>query len=309
MLSCSKDIEINDDYKDITIVYGLLDSEDSLSYIRIEKAFLSEGSIYQDAQIADSNQYPYKLEVSVSDANGMRIVFDTTTVYNKEEGIFYKDKMKVYVADTKGKLRPNTMYTLKVRNPKTGQEQTSRCKLLDASAFLYESYYPGPRVGFTKNNHMKFKTIRDVSAYQLLIRFHYIDSLTTDHTISYHHVDMLTPMLFSNPDAAGTPVNYPVNGNTWFAVIKAKIPVKPNVLRFADKVEFIMYMADTDYKTYMEIHQPNSSLVIDRPEFTNITNGYGLFAARTRYATEHKLNGKTVVALQAIPELNFVRRD
>ncbi len=309
MLSCSKDIEVNDDYKDITIVYGLLDSEDSLSYIRIEKAFLSQGNIYQDAQIADSNQYPYKLEVSVSDANGTHIIFDTTTVYNKEDGIFYKDKMKVYMADTKGKLQPNTVYTLKVYNPINGQEQTSQCKLLDASTFIYDGYYPGPRVSFIKTHDVRFKTIPNVSAYQLLIRFHYIDSLTTDHSLSYHHVDMLTPVLFNNANAVGTRVNIGVNGDSWFDNLKAKIPVKPNVLRFEDKVDFIIYMADTDYKTYMEIHQPNSSLVIDRPEFTNITNGYGLFAARTKYISQHKLNGKTVLALQAIPELNFVKRN
>ncbi len=309
ILSCSKDIEINDDYKDITIVYGLLDQQDSLSYIRIEKAFLSEGSIYQDAQIADSNQYPYKLEVSVSDDNGMRIVFDTTTVYNKKEGIFYKDKMKVYVADTKGKLQANTVYNLKVRNPKTGQEQTGKCKLIDVSTFIYDSYYPGPRVSFIKTHDIRFKTINGVSAYQLLIRFHYIDSLTTDHSLSYHHVDMLIPVLFTQTNTVGTRVNIGVNGNTWFMNLKAKIPVKPDVLRFEDKVEFFMYMADPDYKTYMEIHQPNNSLVLDRPEFTNITNGYGLFAARAKYVTQHKLNNKTVVKLQAIKELNFVRRN
>ncbi len=309
MLSCSKDIQVNDDYKDITIIYGLLDSKDSLSYIRIEKAFLSEGNIYQDAQIADSNQYPYKLDVSISDGNGMNIVFDTTTVYNKQEGIFYKDKMKVYVAETQGKLQPNTEYTLKVHNPKTGQEQTGKCKLLDASAFLYESYYPGPRVSFIKTHEVKFKTIPNVSAYQLMIRFHYIDSLTTDHSLSYHYVDMSTPILFSNSNTPGIPLNIGINGSVWFNNIKAKIPVKEDVLRFEGKVEFFMYMADPDYKTYIEIHQPSNSLVIDRPEFTNITNGYGLFAARTRYVTEHKLNNKTVVKLQEIKELNFVRRN
>ncbi len=309
MLSCNKEIKINDDYKDITIVYGLLDVKDSLSYIRIEKAFLSEGNIYQDAQVPDSNQYPYKLNVSIKDANGMRIVFDTTTVYNKKEGIFYKDKMKVYVADTKGKLQPNIEYRLEVYNPKTGQTQTSKCKLIDASAFLYESYYPSPMVDFTKNHEVKFKTIPNVSAYQLIIRFHYIDSLTTDHSLSYHHVDMSTPILFNNANTSGIPLNISVNGNIWFSNIKAKIPVKKDVLRFEGKVQFFMYMADPDYKTYIEINQPNNSLVIDRPEFTNITNGYGLFASRAKYVTKHKLSNKTVVKLQGIKELNFVRRD
>ena len=59
-VSCDKDLQINDDYKDITIVYGLLNPNDSLSYIRIEKAFLSDGDIFQAAQIPDSNLYSHK---------------------------------------------------------------------------------------------------------------------------------------------------------------------------------------------------------------------------------------------------------
>ena len=97
--SCDKDIEINDDYKDITIIYGLLDPTDSISYLRIEKAFLSNGDIYQAAQIPDSNIFSYKLDAKLLDKDGdVVVVFDTTTIYNKEEGIFYAPVMQVYYA-------------------------------------------------------------------------------------------------------------------------------------------------------------------------------------------------------------------
>ena len=72
--SCDKDIEINDDYKDITIIYGLLDPTDSISYLRIEKAFLSNGDIYQAAQIPDSNIFSYKLDAKLLDKDGDVVV-------------------------------------------------------------------------------------------------------------------------------------------------------------------------------------------------------------------------------------------
>ena len=40
--SCSKDFKIDAPYKDITIVYGLLNISDTAHYIRIHKAFLDE---------------------------------------------------------------------------------------------------------------------------------------------------------------------------------------------------------------------------------------------------------------------------
>lgn len=308
--ACKKDININDDYKDITIVYGLLDTKDSLSYIRVEKAFLSQGNIYSDAQIADSNQYSNKLDVRLTDINGTQIVFDTTTVYNKEGGIFYKDKMKVYVANTQGKLQPKQTYTLQVHNPETGNTQKAKCQLLDASNFLYEGYYPGPAVNFTDNSDLRFKTVVDVNAYQLLIRFHYIDSLSTDHSLSNQHVDMWLSPLLLNESYAGSPQSIGINGKRWFDYIESQIPVKENVFRFEGKIEFFMYMADINFKTYIDVHQNQSSLVIDRPVFTNIENGYGLLAARTYYKSVHRLGNRSVVKLQEdYPELNFVRRD
>jgi len=153
--SCSKDFEINDDYKDITIVYGLLNPNDSLSYIRIEKAFLTNGDIYQTAQIPDSNLYPNKLEVKLYDNNGNKVVtFDTITIYNKEEGIFYAPIMQVYYAKTKLLLNDNDEYTLKIKNPKTGEEQTAKTKLINGRTVKID--YPNYKIDFTKNKDIEF---------------------------------------------------------------------------------------------------------------------------------------------------------
>ena len=38
--SCKKDLNINDEWKEITVVYGLLNVNDSIHYVKITKAFL-----------------------------------------------------------------------------------------------------------------------------------------------------------------------------------------------------------------------------------------------------------------------------
>lgn len=38
--SCETDFDINADWKDITVVYGALNQNDSIHYIRIQKLFL-----------------------------------------------------------------------------------------------------------------------------------------------------------------------------------------------------------------------------------------------------------------------------
>ena len=129
--SCEKGIQINDDYKDITIVYGLLNPSDSLSYLRIEKAFLSEGDIFQAAQIPDSNLYSYKLDVKLFNQDGDLVVtFDTMTIYNKNEGIFYAPVMQVYYAVTKGLLNDDDIYTLKLSTQKLENNKHQLASLL-----------------------------------------------------------------------------------------------------------------------------------------------------------------------------------
>lgn len=44
-ITYNKNIYFIADYKEITIVYGLLDSDDSISYLRIQREHLAEGNI------------------------------------------------------------------------------------------------------------------------------------------------------------------------------------------------------------------------------------------------------------------------
>ena len=42
--ACSTDVDLYADYKDITVVYGLLDSGADTNFIKINKAFLGPGN-------------------------------------------------------------------------------------------------------------------------------------------------------------------------------------------------------------------------------------------------------------------------
>ncbi|HML85282.1 MAG TPA: hypothetical protein PKE52_08995, partial [Bacteroidales bacterium] len=55
--SCKTDFDLNAEWKDITIVYGVLDPGKSVQQVRINKAFLGEGNALEYAKIADSIHY------------------------------------------------------------------------------------------------------------------------------------------------------------------------------------------------------------------------------------------------------------
>ena len=55
--SCDNSLDILDEYKETPIVYGLLNKNDTVHYVRIQKGFLGEGNALLMAQYADSIYY------------------------------------------------------------------------------------------------------------------------------------------------------------------------------------------------------------------------------------------------------------
>ena len=82
VISCDESFDVNDDWEDITIVYGILSPADQVHYLKINKAFLGPGNAYEMAGESDSIQYQFdldvKLEYIVEDQVQQSIVFRDT---------------------------------------------------------------------------------------------------------------------------------------------------------------------------------------------------------------------------------------
>ncbi|NCD43137.1 MAG: hypothetical protein EOL88_13765, partial [Bacteroidia bacterium] len=73
-LSCDNEVTTISDWEDITVVYGLLNQNDSITYLKITKAFLGEGNALIFAQEPDSSQYDVKLDVKIEEYNNGKYV-------------------------------------------------------------------------------------------------------------------------------------------------------------------------------------------------------------------------------------------
>ena len=98
--SCNEDIIVQlDEPMDRPMIYFLLDPNDSVQYLRIQKIFLGSGSALETAQIADSI-YPYGSKVTLSKVIGgveiesyeMEELIDQP----KDEGIFATQGHQLY---------------------------------------------------------------------------------------------------------------------------------------------------------------------------------------------------------------------
>ncbi len=287
--SCDKSLNVNADWKDITVVYGLLDQTEDTTFIKITKAFLGEGNALEFAKVADSSTYPDKLEVRLDEyvvANEKDTLFiqsypcNTITIHNKQAGdsIFYYPNQLMYYSLLK--LNESHVYKLYIKNRQTGKEITAQTGLLSD----FEVIRPQVTASFPmgKSFEVKWKPSKNGKRYQLVIRFFYLETLKTNLDSSY--MKSMDWLVFNNirpTDISSTqPFDLYFPGDNFYTQVGAKVPVNPLVTRVAHHCEFIFTVAAPELNTYMEVTEPSLSLIQERPPYTNIINGIGLFSSR-----------------------------
>jgi hypothetical protein len=195
-VSCETDIDVTSEWKDITIVYGLLSQNDSVHYLKINKAFLGDGNSIEYAREADSLSYFGNLDVTVTEVseNGATRTFhfDTVTV-QKEAGVF-AEKQLVYRSEflMPSDLTDNNIsndktyeYKLLIVNKLTGKEIKSETILV--KDFNISTPRTGqPTIDYLVDNQMqvKWKSAENARRYDVYIRFWFDEVFNTTDTIS-----------------------------------------------------------------------------------------------------------------------------
>jgi len=315
--SCTTDFDVTAEYKDITIVYGILSQNDSVHYIRINKAFLGEGNALEYAQNPDSASYGANIDVTLEEVaeNGTSklMTLDTITLSNKDSGTFSYPGHLVYTL--KESLNPKSAYNLKIRNRKNGNEVTSSTKLVQN--FSVTKPTSGTKsLNFKKatTTSQKFEWISAVNGrlYQPVIVFHFKETSAPGDTIIRSVEWPLSGRRSTSLDGGDNmQVDY-LNAD-FYKICNSKIPYSDvskegAVLgRKADHLELIFTVAGDDLSTYLDVSEPSTGVLMEKPEYSNITNGLGVFSARYRKTLLYQLSTDTQLDLWNSTELKFVK--
>jgi len=287
LFSCDKTLKVNADWKDVTVVYCLLDQTEDTTYIKITKAFLGEGDALMFSKIPDSSNYPATLEVRLDEYDGTILKnsypCDTVTIQNKKpyddsiSFFYYPNQLMYYSA---AKLNENYIYKLYIKNKKTGKEITSQTGL------LYDFDVTKPMVAASFPPGQSFEVLwnpaKNGKRYQLVIRFFYLESLITNPDSLY--MKSIDWLVFNNIKPVSVTSTQPFDlyfpGDAFYTAVGAQIAPNSLVTRVAHHCNFIFTVGATELDTYMEVTEPSLSLVQEKPAYTNIINGIGLFSAR-----------------------------
>ena len=304
--SCKKDFNINAEWKDIPITYCLLNPSDSLQYIRIQRAFLGNGNAIQMSSIPDSTFYPTgTLEVKIERwLNGVyksTIYARDTIITNKDAGAFPYPNQKIYYFNSKDSLNKkpnpyhidiNSVYKLVITNKKTNKVTSASTLIVDNSSIDYPS--PFLTVDFSNDTntakHITWYTARNGRTHECVIRFWYVENNTEKY------VDWNIGIVTSLGLDGNEKYDLTYYGNLFYKNLGEVIPVNASVTRkmgrknnSANVIDIIIAVASEDLTTYIGVYTPSNSIVQDKPAFTNITGGLGIFSSRNLTITSYDM--------------------
>ncbi len=298
LISCEVEFNPNDSWKETTSIYGVLDQDADTNFIRIQKCFVGEGNYIEFSKVKDSIYYKqedldvrmyafYEWESSGWDTNKAKEVHVFNyTEFHKDSGSFNFESSPIYF--TTKKLYPDFVYYLIVRNLKTGNIATANTKLVadytvsspsdSAFGFNVSSIYDYRSImKCTWNNQVPNSKGVMSQLFQPSIRFNFMENGQPAHiTIDFK----TTPNIHS---VAGKDISYIFFEDDVLNQIKTKILKRGSAIRtFRDDTpsfEIFVFGCAEELKYYIDNNAPILSLA-ERPIYTNINNGVGIFSSR-----------------------------
>lgn len=310
--ACKPEIDLFAEYKDITVVYGVLDSDQDTNYVIINKVFMDP-----DMTIIpnDSTNYPEKLDAKLVEyrANNYsenytkirELVLDTITLHNKVPGAFESPSHQVYF--TKETLHGNDeyfKYKYELQVQKKDSLLTAETNIVGGTRFSIQ-----PAVlnfdSYMDMGQIKFAECPNGVLYEVMLEFFFTDvtrfgdsiprsmtwSLGTHHksslpennnyyTVSYKAVDFFNTLAYTlGPDTLNTDI----------------------VERVFFEPSLVVSIASCGNELYnfISVNGPTTSISQTIPDYTNINGGYGVFSSRTKIQKAVKLGGRTIPELVA----------
>jgi hypothetical protein len=363
--SCKNDLDVLAPGEESVSVYGIINPNEPVQNIRINKVYLTDGDGLTAGQNGETINYgPGELKVTLQRfTNGSTTPtvtsIGTGTIGAKKEIVLtetvvttaggnFNTQQRIW--QTTDKLYNSGEYKLTIKNINTGKEFTSQTIMVDSvkatgnlPPFIYTAFAPPGHYpvhcgigngGYTPPTasiqtqqlayidyhvltgtpKISFKSVVNAKNYKVILRFHYIDSLTDNVTGYRRFVDMNFPTQTSSTLAGGEPLEVFFSTPDFYSNIASQIPkqtVGAIKLRRAHFIEYIIYASNEDMNTFLQVNQPSNSIAQDKPNYTNINGGVGVFAGISKTALGKELKSDFIDEISDNPltsSLLFTKR-
>lgn len=304
--SCSTDVDIYADYKEIPVVYGLIEAKADTNYVKITKAFCGTNddpiNALEAASIYDSSNYPGKLDAFIVELKsrggqpfqptGRKFYLDTLTVHNKQPGLYYSPHQKLYY--TSERFNGNTetekyRYRLYVVKPDfdTVKAETGIVSGDVTTGVGQVNFQSAPSDAVSS---MTFTSVEEAVLYEIGMRFRYRECSAGQPMTSkelYWSYGARTLGGYEKVEHTDNLYRHYYSVNTLFNLLEQAIGNDtvwdvnhPNVVRYVEDMTVFIAAAGEDFNNYYQFLQTSQNGLSLSTDYSNVEGGAGLFTSR-----------------------------
>ena len=283
-------------------------------WIKINKTFLGEGDNNNYAAIRDSSEYSdddfvKKVVERIVDGDVVEeYELVSTTVTNRQmNGIFYGPEQTMYyfIPPSQG-LNQNSEYRL-VLQFTDGREVTASTQVVSYNSFswltpqqnatfILASISTNGGFNYTSEVAVRWNAATNANVYDARLRFHFTElvyenddwSDTPDTTKKF--LDFNLGSISDDEITSGQLLKITFDGRAFFSFLPNNLVADQSIRRIigtydtqqqrTECFDVMLTMGNNDLKSYIEVNSPSTGVVQERPIYTNVNNGIGLFASR-----------------------------
>lgn len=311
---CSNDIDVLANYEENASVYALLDPNQAWQFVKINKVFVNPNSKASDvAKIADSLYFDSITPEIVELETGRRIALQRANIALKDSGVFAFSPNYIYV--TNQSISSKYTYQFEMTLPNSKKRVIAKTNVVN-TPFVAYPVSPAQRIisiQTTSSIQIQFQAPKKGKIYDAYFHFNYteIDKLDTNIKTEKTIAWKILRSYRSLSDLGNEFVFQRVSGILFFDQLLGNIPVNPNVFRRFKPCAFELVSGNLELDNYIQASAPSIGIVQKQSEYTNLSNGIGIFASRnTYYVDDVSLSENTKNIILGSPEykgLNFVR--
>ena len=284
-------------------------------WVKINKTFLGEGDNNAYAAIRDSSEYTdedfvKKVVERILDGDVVEeFELVSTTVSNRQlNGIFYGPQQTMYyfVPSSPG-LNQNSDYRI-VLQFTDGREVSATTQVVSYASFAWLSPQPNTTFilasistnggfNYTSEVAIRWNAATNASVYDARLRFNYTE-------LVYENADWSSAPISSTPKfldyylgsisssdiTSGQLLKLTFDGEAFFSFLQNSLVADQRIRRVigtydtqqqrTECFDVLLTLGNEDLKSYIEVNSPSTGVVQERPIYTNVSNGIGLFASR-----------------------------
>lgn len=282
-ISCDNELDVNGPFEENAVVYSLLDPTQDTQWVRIQRAFMGNQGADGGRNNPDSLYYKNLIVKVMEVKNGSRQEFILTkdsTSRQLDEGYFTTEGFHLY--RFQATLDVDATYELEIMRPDSSLV-TSFTPMV-GEFFITEPRFQVLNIAGPNGQDVSYEPAVNGRIYQGYIRFYYKEQnrFVYDDTANYYLDYPLNTKYAVTLDGSGQNLAQNIGYDDFFGFLNNNIEADPGINRFFKGCDIFIQAGEDDLATYLNVTRPSNGIVQDRPDFTNINNGLGIFSSKNR---------------------------